>query len=65
MFQEKPSVVKQIEKDLLRTIPNNVCFESLQSVGIPKLRRILRALAYLYPEIGEELFELSVFVLDR
>lgn len=43
---------KQIEKDLLRTMPSNVCFSSLNSTGIPRLRRVLRALAWLYPDIG-------------
>ncbi|GCB69147.1 hypothetical protein scyTo_0012372, partial [Scyliorhinus torazame] len=43
---------KQIEKDLLRTMPSNTCFSNINSVGIPRLRRILRGLAWLYPEIG-------------
>ncbi|XP_019302519.2 small G protein signaling modulator 3 isoform X1 [Panthera pardus] len=43
---------KQIEKDLLRTMPSNVCFASVNSIGVPRLRRVLRALAWLYPEIG-------------
>ncbi|XP_062930676.1 small G protein signaling modulator 3 isoform X2 [Cynocephalus volans] len=43
---------KQIEKDLLRTMPSNACFASMNSVGVPRLRRVLRALAWLYPEIG-------------
>ncbi|XP_048473478.1 small G protein signaling modulator 3 isoform X1 [Rhincodon typus] len=43
---------KQIEKDLLRTMPSNACFSNINSVGIPRLRRILRGLAWLYPEIG-------------
>ncbi|CAB1342266.1 unnamed protein product [Coregonus sp. 'balchen'] len=42
----------EIEKDLLRTMPSNACFCSLQSVGIPRLRRVLRGLAWLYPDIG-------------
>ncbi|CAG0914429.1 unnamed protein product [Notodromas monacha] len=46
------TAAKQIEKDLLRTLPTNVCFASLNSPGIPKLRRILRAIAWLYPQIG-------------
>lgn len=44
--------VPQIEKDLLRTMPTNACFSSLTSVGVPRLRRILRGLAWLYPDIG-------------
>uniref|UniRef100_A0A673TSL8 Small G protein signaling modulator 3 n=2 Tax=Suricata suricatta TaxID=37032 RepID=A0A673TSL8_SURSU len=43
---------KQIEKDLLRTMPSNACFASVSSIGVPRLRRVLRALAWLYPEIG-------------
>ncbi|XP_062058792.1 small G protein signaling modulator 3 isoform X1 [Lepus europaeus] len=43
---------KQIEKDLLRTMPSNACFASVDSIGVPRLRRVLRALAWLYPEIG-------------
>ncbi|KAJ9578238.1 hypothetical protein L9F63_005537 [Diploptera punctata] len=43
---------KQIEKDLLRTMPANACFSHLDSTGIPRLRRVLRGLAWLYPEIG-------------
>jgi len=43
---------KQIEKDLLRTMPSNACFCNINSTGIPRLRRILRALAWLYPDIG-------------
>lgn len=44
--------VSQIEKDLLRTMPSNACFSSLTSVGVPRLRRVLRGLAWLYPDIG-------------
>ena len=43
---------KQIDKDLLRTLPTNACFCSIDSVGIPRLRRVLQSLAYLYPNIG-------------
>ena len=42
----------QIEKDLLRTLPTNICFQSLDSVGVARLRRILRSLAVTYPDIG-------------
>ncbi|XP_057647395.1 small G protein signaling modulator 3 isoform X1 [Chionomys nivalis] len=45
-------VAKQIEKDLLRTMPSNACFANVNSIGVPRLRRVLRALAWLYPEIG-------------
>jgi small G protein signaling modulator 3 len=43
---------KQIEKDLLRIMPSNACFSNLTSTGIPRLRRILRGLAWLFPDIG-------------
>ncbi|XP_052267052.1 small G protein signaling modulator 3 homolog isoform X3 [Dreissena polymorpha] len=43
---------KQIEKDLLRTMPSNACYCNIHSTGIPRLRRILRGLAWLYPDIG-------------
>lgn len=43
---------KQIEKDLLHTMPTNVCFSHINSTGVPRLRRILRGLAWLYPDIG-------------
>ncbi|XP_044796769.1 small G protein signaling modulator 3 isoform X7 [Bubalus bubalis] len=43
---------RQIEKDLLRTMPSNACFAHVSGVGVPRLRRVLRALAWLYPEIG-------------
>ena len=45
-------ITKQIEKDLRRTFPNNVCFMHPSSAGIPRLRRILRSFSYLYPDIG-------------
>lgn len=43
---------KQIEKDLLRTMPTNACFSHPTSTGVPRLRRVLRGLAWLYPDIG-------------
>ncbi|KAL7288961.1 hypothetical protein TKK_0016922 [Trichogramma kaykai] len=43
---------KQIEKDILRIMPANVCFNNLHSTGIPRLRRVMRGLAWLYPDIG-------------
>lgn len=46
------STSKLIEKNLLRTMPSNACFYDLTSTGIPRLRRVLRALAWFYPEIG-------------
>lgn len=43
---------KQIEKDLLRILPSNACFSSATGTGVPRLRRLLRGLAWLYPDIG-------------
>ncbi|XP_056646938.1 small G protein signaling modulator 3 homolog [Diorhabda sublineata] len=43
---------KQIEKDLLHIMPTNACYSNINSTGIPRLRRILRGIAWLYPEIG-------------
>ena len=40
---------KQIEKDLLRTLPTNACFMTMNSSGISRLRRILRAISWLFP----------------
>eukprot|EP00040_Diaphanoeca_grandis_P016096 m.82925 g.82925 ORF g.82925 m.82925 type:complete len:928 (-) comp25572_c0_seq1:79-2862(-) len=42
----------QIEKDLLRTFPNNAFFDNLKSEGTKRLRRILYATAWTIPEIG-------------
>ncbi|XP_050519484.1 small G protein signaling modulator 3 homolog [Diabrotica virgifera virgifera] len=43
---------KQIEKDLLHIMPTNACYSNINSTGIPRLRRMLRGIAWLYPEIG-------------
>lgn len=43
---------KQIEKDLTRILPSNNCFASFNCTGIPRLRRILRAIAWMFPDIG-------------
>jgi len=42
---------KQIELDLLRTLPNNKHYESPHSSGIPKLRRVLLAYSLHNPEV--------------
>lgn len=47
-----PSVNVQIEKDLLRTLPSHYSFSKAHSPGIAPLRRVLRALAFLFPELG-------------
>jgi len=44
--------VSMYVKDLLRTMPGNACFCNVSSTGIPRLRRVLRAIAWLYPDIG-------------
>ncbi|XP_044184394.1 small G protein signaling modulator 3-like isoform X3 [Acropora millepora] len=49
---ENAFTAKQIEKDLLRTMPNNACFSSQSRTGLVRLRRVLRSLAWLYTDIG-------------
>ena len=39
-------------QDLLRTMPSNACFCNINSTGVPRLRRVLRGMAWLYPDIG-------------
>ncbi|XP_077978316.1 TBC1 domain family member 2B-like isoform X2 [Glandiceps talaboti] len=51
LFKLQPSA-KQIELDLLRTLPNNKHYENMDSEGIPKLRRILLAYSCHNPDIG-------------
>ncbi|XP_046854658.1 small G protein signaling modulator 3-like isoform X2 [Xenia sp. Carnegie-2017] len=46
------TLAKQIEKDLLRTLPSNACFSTLTSTGTRRLRRILKGLSWLYPDVG-------------
>lgn len=43
---------KQIDLDVLRTLPNNRHFENVASRGTKRVRRILRAYAYFNPTIG-------------
>ncbi|KAK3612580.1 hypothetical protein CHS0354_042080 [Potamilus streckersoni] len=43
---------KQIELDLLRTLPYNKHYETTSSEGIPKLRRVLLAYSIFNPNIG-------------
>ncbi|KAG8201950.1 hypothetical protein JTE90_027425 [Oedothorax gibbosus] len=43
---------KQIELDLLRTLPNNRHYENLDSDGVPKLRRVLLAYSRHDPVVG-------------
>ncbi|CAF0727004.1 unnamed protein product [Adineta ricciae] len=49
---DKQLYSKQIEKDLLRTLPTNACFMTINASGISRLRRVLRAIAWLFPDIG-------------
>ncbi len=42
---------KQIELDLLRTLPNNKHYDSPHADGIPKLRRVLLAYSVHNPEV--------------
>ncbi|KAI1904455.1 hypothetical protein AGOR_G00005820 [Albula goreensis] len=43
---------KQIELDLLRTLPNNKHYSSPESQGINKLRNVLMAFSWRNPDIG-------------
>lgn len=53
-FQEQfiEKCFKQIELDLLRTLPNNRHFENPNSIGIQRVRRVLRAYACFNPTVG-------------
>lgn len=43
---------KQIELDLLRTLPNNKHFETLESSGTVRLKRVLEAYSKRNPKVG-------------
>ncbi|CAD6190513.1 unnamed protein product [Caenorhabditis auriculariae] len=49
---DKPSIGVQIERDLLRTMPTNICFWKKNEKGVDSLRRILKAVAFIYPDLG-------------
>ncbi len=50
---DKPNpACKQIELDLLRTLPNNKHYASPDSDGIQKLRNVLLAFSWRNPDIG-------------
>jgi hypothetical protein len=51
-FVDQICSVFQIELDLARTLPNNRHYESPQSDGIPRLRRVLIAFSLHRPDIG-------------
>uniref|UniRef100_A0AC34QSP7 RUN and TBC1 domain-containing protein 3 n=1 Tax=Panagrolaimus sp. JU765 TaxID=591449 RepID=A0AC34QSP7_9BILA len=46
------SIEGQIDKDLLRTLPTNLCYSNNDMPGISALRRVLKAVAFMYPDIG-------------
>ncbi|KAK6766285.1 hypothetical protein RB195_025901 [Necator americanus] len=50
--QDKPSIGVQIERSLLRTLPNNICFWKKNGAGVDALRRVLKAVAFIYPDLG-------------
>ncbi|XP_061917132.1 LOW QUALITY PROTEIN: TBC1 domain family member 2B [Entelurus aequoreus] len=51
--REKPNpATKQIELDLLRTLPNNKHYSSPSATGIQKLRNVLVAFSWRNPDIG-------------
>lgn len=51
--REKPNPAsKQIELDLLRTLPNNKHYASPSAAGIQKLRNVLLAFSWRNPDIG-------------
>lgn len=53
MANDKPNpACKQIELDLLRTLPNNKHYASPDSDGIQKLRNVLLAFSWRNPDIG-------------
>ncbi|XP_061531886.1 TBC1 domain family member 2B [Phycodurus eques] len=51
--RDKPNpALKQIELDLLRTLPNNKHYSSPSAIGIQKLRNVLVAFSWRNPDIG-------------
>ncbi|XP_051808342.1 TBC1 domain family member 2B [Acanthochromis polyacanthus] len=53
MARERPNPAsKQIELDLLRTLPNNKHYASPSAGGIQKLRNVLMAFSWRNPDIG-------------
>ena len=51
-LQQPELVAKQIELDLLRTLPYNKFYNSNSATGIDPLRRVLRAYSNHNPAIG-------------
>lgn len=68
--REKPNPAsKQIELDLLRTLPNNKHYASPSAGGIQKLRNVLLAFSWRNPDIGycqglNRYLSLSVYFLS-
>ncbi|XP_075064496.1 TBC1 domain family member 2B [Mixophyes fleayi] len=61
---------KQIELDLMRTLPNNKHYTSLTSEGIQKLRNVLLAYSWRNPDIGycqglNRLVAIALLYLDQ
>eukprot|EP00800_Vazella_pourtalesii_P021749 TRINITY_DN8209_c0_g1_i1.p1 TRINITY_DN8209_c0_g1~~TRINITY_DN8209_c0_g1_i1.p1 ORF type:complete len:764 (-),score=186.48 TRINITY_DN8209_c0_g1_i1:11-2302(-) len=52
LSQGQTAAVKQVQLDLLRTLPNNKHFRREDSEGIKKLKRVLLAFSYHNPRIG-------------
>jgi hypothetical protein len=50
--QQQSECFKQIELDLLRTLPNNRYFEDPNSIGIQRVRRVLIAYSRFDPSVG-------------
>ena len=51
MAQNLTPAAKQIELDLLRTLPTNKHYDGPHADGIPKLRRVLLAYSIHSPEV--------------
>ena len=52
LSQGQTAAIKQVQLDLLRTLPNNKHFKREDSDGIKKLNRVLLAFSYHNPRIG-------------
>ena len=52
LSQGQTAAIKQVQLDLLRTLPNNKHFKREDSGGIKKLNRVLLAFSYHNPRIG-------------
>eukprot|EP00116_Pleurobrachia_bachei_P013758 sb/3474020/ len=51
-LDEDTVTTRMIERDLIRTSTNNVFFQTITSSGVNRLRNILRAISWLFPDIG-------------